>query len=210
MSSVGRALRENFVLVVGLVLPVLLMVGFLAASSLTQGLVVPPKYDLVFAVQDYAPAAQNLPIGLRLVVKDHVLVAQYAKLTTQRSAFTYGAWKKLYIYEASLHKVRELALGIPADAETIDGTREEVVEATRDLRLDTTIQSPDGYEISSSDTSHGGLITSLFWDSYNRSRVRLRSGSSSVPLELGDGHSASYPGNVEFVGWVVPDAKANS
>jgi hypothetical protein len=71
--------KENFVLMVGLALPVLLIVGFMLASNLPQVLSDPPRYDLVFSPTDYPPNATNIPVSVRLVVKDGVLKAQYAR-----------------------------------------------------------------------------------------------------------------------------------
>ena len=51
--------KKNFVLIVGLTLPVLLIVGFLVASNLPESLSDPPKYDLVFATTDYPPNANS-------------------------------------------------------------------------------------------------------------------------------------------------------
>src|SRR5689334_16179425 len=61
-------LKDNFALIVGLALPVLLMAGFLVVANLPSTLADPPKYDLVFAVPDYQANVQNLPVAVRLVV----------------------------------------------------------------------------------------------------------------------------------------------
>ena len=135
--------KENFVLIVGLSLPVLLIVGFMVASSLPQVLSDPPKYDLVFSTTDYPPNANNIPISVRLVVKDGVLTAQYARTPVAPGNFPYNSWKKLYIYEAKTQKVRQLTFGFPTDVDAITNTREETVEATKNMKLDTTLQSPD-------------------------------------------------------------------
>jgi hypothetical protein len=45
----AKFVRDNAVLLVGLILPVLMMLGFLVASGLPEHLADPPKYDLVFA-----------------------------------------------------------------------------------------------------------------------------------------------------------------
>ena len=42
--------------------------------------------------------------------------------------------------------------------EAIEGTREDPVAATAGLELDTTLQSPDGYELSFGDGRGGGLL----------------------------------------------------
>jgi hypothetical protein len=195
--------KKNFVLIVGLTLPVLLIVGFVVASSLPQTLSDPPKYDLVFSTTDYPPNASNIPVSVRLVVKDGVLKAQYVRSVTVPGATPYNSWKKLFIYDAKTQKVRQLTFGFPADMENIEGTKEETVEATKGLKLDTTLQAPDGYEIAYDGYSHSGLLNEVFWGGGYGHEPRLKKGSSSVRLTPGDGNTPFSYGTVEFVGWVT-------
>ncbi len=196
--------KDNFVLIVGLALPVLLIVGFMLASSLPQVLSNPPKYDLVFSATDYPTNANNIPVSVRLVVKDGVLKAQYVRTAVAPGNYSYNTWKKLYIYEAKPQKVRQLTFGFPTDMDGIAGTKEEIVEATRDMRLDTTLQSPDGYELSYDGYSRSGLLNEMFWGGGGYGREpRLRKGSSSIRLTTGDGNTYFSYGDVQFVGWVT-------
>ena len=192
--------KANLVLVVGLTLPILLMAGFLVASGLPQRLADPPKYNLVFAVTDYSPGASGIPVSVRLVVQDGVLKAQYTKMLAQPTGYVNNVWKKLYLYDAGTQKVRELSFGFPPNMDAIEGTVVETVDATRTLHLDTTLQSPDGYELSRDNTSRSGLLNEIFWGGY-ANEYRLRKGSSSLRLPLPAGNT-SYT-SVEFVGWVT-------
>jgi len=194
--------RENFVLIVGLALPVLLILGFMVATSLPQIVSDPPKYDLVFATVDYPPNANSIPVSVRFVVKDHVLKAQYARTPVVPGAYPYNGWRKLYVYQAKTQKVRELPFVYPPEMESITGMKEETVEATHDLRLDTTLQAPDGYELAYDSYSNSGLLNELFWSSYTR-EPRLKKGSSSVRLTVGDGRTSLAYGNCEFIGWAT-------
>src|SRR3989344_9605030 len=100
-------IKNNFVLIVGLALPVLLMFGFMIASNLPDVITDPPKYDLIFTVPD--SSSNNPPIALKLTVnKDGILMAQYTR--SRKENYSYNPWKKLYIYEAKTQKVRELPL----------------------------------------------------------------------------------------------------
>lgn len=192
--------KANMVLVVGLTLPVVLMAGFLVASGLPERLADPPKYNLVFAVTDYSQAGgSSIPVSVRFVVEDGVLKAQYTKLLPQPTGYVNNVWKKLYLYDAATQKVRELSFGFPPNMEAMEGTVSEVVAATRTLRLDTTLQSPDGYELSRDYGSRSGLINEIFWGGGYSNEYRLRKGSSSIRLPLA-AVNTTY-GNVEFVGW---------
>ena len=187
----------------GLALPVLLIVGFMVATNLPQGLSDPPKYDLVFSTTEYPPNANNIPVSVRLVVKDGVLKAQYVRSAAPPNPYPYNSWKKLYIYDATSQKVRQLTFGFPPDMDQITGSKEETVEATKDLKLDTTLQSPDGYEVSYDGYSHSGLLNEMFWGGGYSHEPRLKKGSSSVRLTPGDGSSPFSYGSIEFIGWAT-------
>ena len=192
---------ENVVLLAGILLPVLMMLGFLIASSLPRTLADPPQYDLVFFVDDYSSnTAGSLPVAVKLVVKDGTLVAQYAPVTQENA---YGTWKKIYRYEAATRTVREIPFGYPADAGKLGALREEPVAGLENVRLDTRLQAPDGYELASDDYRGDGLIGDLFWRSGN-GRPRLRKGSGSVPLDLAADTQSYIYNNLQFLGWVVP------
>jgi hypothetical protein len=197
-----RFVKDNFVLVMGLTLPVLLMAGFMVATSLPRPLSNPPQYDLVFSTVDSPQDARNLPVAVRLVVRDGVLRAQYTKVFATPGVYLNNGWKKLYRFEAKTQKIRALTFGIPDGTDKIEGTREETVEATKGLKLDTALQSPDGYLFTYGDAGRTGLLTDIFWGGRYMNEPRLRKGSASVRLALGDGGTYPY-GPAEFVGWVI-------
>jgi hypothetical protein len=198
-----KFLKDNFVLVVGLTLPILLMIGFIVFSTLPRSLSNPPQHDLVFATPEYSGSSNTIPVSVMLVVKDGVLKAQYTRVAqAPNGAYLGVGWKKLYRYQAGPQTVRELPFGIPQDVASIATLREDIVEATKDLKLDTTLRAPDGYELDFGRGRSGGLLTDIF-GSGSSSEPRLRKGASSVRLRTGDGRTSFYAGNVEFIGWVV-------
>lgn len=199
--TVKAFIRANLVLLVGLTLPVMLIAGFLVASGLPQRLADPPKYSLVFAVTDFSQTTQGIPVSVRLLVQDGVLKAQYTRALPQPVGYVNNSWKKLYLYDVTTQKVRELSFGFPANMDAIQGTGEEIVDATRGMRLDTTLQSPDGYELSHGNGSRSGLLNEVFWGGAYSNEPRLRKGGSSIRLLGADG-SYSH-GAAEFVGWVT-------
>lgn len=198
--SMKKFIRENFVLVVGITLPVLLMVGFMVVSGLPRPLTDPPRYDFVFSVMDYSTGNAAMPVSIKLVVKDRALLVQYIP---NQNGNTYTYWKKLYVYDAQTQTVTELPLPYPSGQDAITVMQEEVVAALKGQQISTTLQSPDGYELSYEGYSHSGLINELLWGSGTR-EPRLRKGSSSVRLAPADGRTSFYYNAIEFIGWVVP------
>ena len=98
-------------------------------------------------------------------------------------------------------RVRQLPLGFPPDMAVIESMREEPVASAAGLQLDSTVQSPDGYELSFGDRRGGGLLLEIFGGS-RRYEARLRKGGRSVPIPALAGESFDY-GAAEFVGWVT-------
>jgi hypothetical protein len=194
--------KDNFVLIVGLALPVILMVGFMMAQSMPAAMTDPPKYDLIFSAPDY-PSNKNLPVSVLLVVRDGTLKAQYTRVAPQQ--YTYNTWLKLYRYDAKTQLVSELPFGYPEDMDKIETMREDTVEATKNLKLSTTLTSPDGYDMSYETNRHHGLVNEILWNfGNNSSEMRLRKGASSVRLTTGNNQYPFYYGSATFVGWVVP------
>jgi hypothetical protein len=180
------------------------MIGFIVFSTLPRSLANPPQHDLIFSAPDYSVATSAFPVTAMLIVKDGVLTAQYTRVAqAPNGVYSGGAgWKKLYRYQAGPQTVRELPFPIPRDLASITEAREDTVEATRDLKLDTTLRAPDGYELDYGSNRGRGLLTDIFGGS-SSSEPRLRKGASSVRLRTGDGRTYFYSGNVEFIGWVV-------
>ena len=191
-------IKENLVLIMGLALPLLLMVVFMASTMFPLGPTTPPKYSMVFSMQNYQINNSNGPFSVNFVVKDGVLKAQF----TRNASNNYYGLSKLYIYDAETKKVRDLSFGLPADADAIKTTREDVVEATKNMKLDTNLQAPDGYELSYDGYSRSGLFNDIFWSGGSR-ETRLRNGHSSVKLMGSDGNMNFYYGSVQFIGWVT-------
>ena len=130
-----KFLKDNFVLVVGLTLPILLMIGFIVFSTLPRSLSNPPQHDLIFATPDYSGGNANPPVTVALVVRDGLLKAQYTRLApAPNGAYAGTGWKKLYRYLAGPQTVRELTFGIPQDVASIEQMREDTVDATKDPR----------------------------------------------------------------------------
>jgi hypothetical protein len=193
--------KDNFVLIVGLALPVILMVGFMIAQSMPQQLSDPPKYDLIFSSPDHQ-YNKNVPFNVLLVVKDGTLKAQYTRITPPPQ-YPSTQWSKLYRYDAKTQQVSELPFGFPEDMDKIETMREDTVEATKNLKLSTNLTSPDGYEMSWENHRHRGFVNELLFDFGSRSsEMRLRKGASSVKLKIGNDQYFYY-GNANFVGWVV-------
>ena len=193
--------KDNFVLVVGLALPVVLMIGFMIAASVPKTLSNPPKYDVVFWASDYQ-YNKSLPVTVNLVVKDGTLKAQYTKVADPK--YPNNSWVKLYRFSVKDQTVEELSFGYPDDMDSITGTREDTVEATKNLKLNTKQPSPDGFEFTYENYRHGGLVNEvLFGFGGSRGDLRLRNGPNSVIIKSPNNTTSFSSYNAQFLGWVV-------
>ena len=172
---------------------------FMLSTMIPQSLSDPPKYDMIFSMQDHSSTPS--PLAVNYVVKGGTLKAQYTK--NHNSASYYG-WKKLYLFDAKTQKVRELSSGLPADSDSIVTMREETIDATKNLKLDTNLEAPDGYQLSYDGYSRSGFMNDLFWNGGYNNETRLRKGASSVKLMGSDSRTYFYYGYVQFIGWVIP------
>lgn len=192
--------KDNFVLIIGLALPIVLMVAFMIVASMPQKMGAPPKYDLIFWTSDYAYNKQR-PVNVSLTVQDGVLKAQYTKVPDPK--YPNSQWIKLYQFEAKTQTVRQLEFGDPYDMDKIDPSREDTVEATKGLKLDTTLKSPDGFELTAENYRRYGLVNEIFGSWRNDYNMKLRNGLTAVPLKTGNPNETFYTGTTNFVGWVT-------
>lgn len=192
--------KDNFVLIIGLALPVVLMVAFMVVASIPQKMGEPPKYDLVFWTSDYQYDKAR-PVNASLVVKDGVLKAQYTKVSDPK--YPNNQWIKLYQFDAKTQTVRQLEFGDPYDMDKIDPSREDTVEATKSLKLDTTLKSPDGFELTAENYRRYGLVNEIFGSWRNDYNMKLRNGLTAVPLKTGNPNEIFYNGQTNFLGWVT-------
>lgn len=198
----GNFIKENLALILGIALPVVMMAFFFVAATMPQVVTDPPKHDMVFTVNDHGQRGA-LPVTISFVVKNGVLNVQYVKVDNPNNYY-YGH-QKVYLFEAKTQKVRELPFELPEDLDKVEGTRTEVFEPTKDMKLDTHTKSPDGYELSYSGYSRSGLVGDIFWGgSRYSSAPLLTNGEARIKLAAGDDRTYFYYHNVSLVGWVVP------
>lgn len=192
-------IKRNGLLILGITLPFLMMILFMSLSLLPLHIPNPPQYDMIFSVNDYSSNIRS-PVDANFIVTNGVLKVQYMRNTSN----SYTNWKKLYIYDAKTLKVKQLEFPLPKNIEKIQQMTEQTVDSTKNLKLDTTLESPDGYLLSYQDDSNGGgLLGSLLWGNYGNEAC-LKKGSTCIKL-VGNGRRAYfYPGYIQFIGWVKP------
>lgn len=193
-------IKENLSLIIGISLPVLLILVFLAISKTAILIKNPPKYGFLFTVNESYNSGR-IPVSLKLIVKNERLYAQYLKLDLTKD--TYVQWKKLYYFDPQTKKVKLITLGFPNDINSIEGVKEELLEDTKNFKIDTTLTSPDGYSLGYVGHTRSGLLSEIFVGSRYNSTPSLNNGEDSVPLLSDNQNTYFYYGSVDPIGWVI-------
>ena len=145
---VAKFVKDNLVLVVGLTLPVLLMLGFLAASAACPSRCpIRRSTTCVFSVQDYQARAERP--GRRAAGRE----GRRAEGAVHEAAVAGAGLRQRRVAEALplrggvAHGARSSSSASRRTWRRSRARARTPVAATAGLRLDTTLQSPDGYEL---------------------------------------------------------------
>lgn len=187
--SARNFIKENLFVIIGAALPVLLLVGALAATKLPGLWVEPPRHDFLFLDREgnYAcfPARFQVRTG-RLEITAHKSADHCTHYVNQ--------YPRLYRYEARAETIRELPYDIPPAGET------GAVAAAAGLRLDTARKSPDGYEVVEGPRYHHGDFFGFFGGYHYESGIALKKDGRTIEVPLDDG---TWYGRGQFLGWVL-------
>lgn len=189
-------IKQNLVLVTGLMLPLLLIVLFFVATVIPKSMGTPPQYEMLFTTVKYE--YQNQPdYLLDFAVKDQRVIVKVKKNEDKNKSYNS---KKLMAYDGKTETVREIAVDIDSIGKAA-ASGEMVLEATKNMMIATEITSPDGYVLEGPSYGNSGLVGGLFGGGYRNSGFRLKKGS--VGYKVPNVQQDYYYNQVQFLGWVV-------
>jgi hypothetical protein len=191
--------RDNFAIVLGIALPILVVVFFVVASRLPQAYVAPPQHDLLLLTQYGGYEAR--PVRLEILVADGRLEVRAHKVQgvgNAPPAYT-GPSPRLYLWSHETRTAHEVAIVLPSGVESLaDGATIPPPAELAGKRLSTDFRAPDGYELRTNGYGSGGLFGMFF--ERNRPRTLIAKDGAAHPVSLpGD---APYWGS-QFLAWVV-------
>ena len=200
-------IRQNLVLLSGILLPVLLVGGFFILSNLPRQLADPPQYDflLVGYRYDYQhPASYYLSFEVRdgrlngrVVPKD----GSNANYNRQTAA--------IFRYVAASNTFEEIEYDLPEGLEDLEESIPIALKETNGLKLDKRARSPDGYTFEYLGyRGRGGLLGEMFgmrrrYDSLYV--LKKDSAYFDLPLPSSD---TIYQNDLHFMGWIVEEGGA--
>lgn len=199
----SKWIRENLVLVSGIVLPALLVTGFFILNSMPRVLADPPEYDFLLVAYRYD--YQNpRDYYLSFEVRDGKLTGIAApKGSDERYSNRHLA--RIYRYLAASNRFEEIAFDLPEGVESLEEPAPIDLKEAGQLSLDKRRESPDGYQFEFLGyRGRGGLLGELFGMQRNyRSSYVLKKGSSYIELpDLADDPYYNQH-DVHFMGWII-------
>ena len=195
--SVKAAIKENLALMVGLTFPVLLIIIFMLAAVIPKALGTAPQHELLFVTSRYdyqAPSEYRVDFS----VKNNQLMVKVKK-DSEKDTNTNNTTKKLMAYDGKSESVREINIDWTKLASTaLD--KEVALEETRQLHIDSSSTSPDGYLLDGPYYGDAGLLGGMFGGGYRGGGYRLKKGSVAYKLPPGQ---PDYYGQLQFLGWII-------
>lgn len=204
-----KFVRNNLVLLIGILLPVLLVAGFLILAHLPRALVDPPRHD--FLVVGYRYDYQQLRnFFLGFEVRKGKLTAT---ITPKEDRKSYHAQERasLYRYRAADNSFEEISYELPDGVDELTRQLNFAVAEAAQLTLDKRSRSPDGFTFEFRGYSgSGGLLGGLFGIGHHSgSDYVLRKDSAAFELPPPVTPAQYYYGqNLVFLGWVVNEDTA--
>ena len=192
----NKFLRENLMIVVSIVLPLLVVILFALASVVPTLFATPPAHDLLLTHQA-ATIATESPVKISLSVQDNRLRALVVKSDGSNSDNN----PRLFRYFHVSGEVREIKIPISGKlADLPEGTEIPVAELSG-LRVSSAIRAPDGYEFQGYRNRGGGLMMDLFGGNRNRHSVTIAKDGAITRVRLPA--TDNWYNEVRFLGWVT-------
>jgi len=188
-----KFIKENLVLVLGLTLPLLLVLLFFVATVLPKLFGMPPQHEMAYTTSNYVYQNKSDYV-LDFKVNNQRLIVKASKQDNKNNN---NYTEALFIYDGKTETVRE----IKVDASKLTDGVEVPVEEVKDMVIDISRTSPDGYTLEGPRYGHSGLIGGLFGGGYRDSEYRLVKGG--VGYKLPNNQSRYYYDRLDFLGWNI-------
>jgi len=204
----GKFIKDNLVLVSGVVLPLLLVAGFLVLSHLPRALLDPPQFDFLLAVWRY-DHQQPRQYNLDFEVRDGELRGLVRPVNDSVPIYNRQV-ASLFRYHAAQNRFSEINYVLPDGLEELEKPKVFPILEVQHLELDTRSESSDGYTFEQLGyRGRGGLLGEIFGmgRSYDSQYVLRRNGSDFDLPRLPT--QAWYdPQNLRFLGWILAEGEA--
>lgn len=192
-----QLLKEDIVLVTGIVLPLLLAGLFWISKTVSLAGIKPPVTQVVYL----SGVTEDPEYPWAVEVREGKLHVLYNGTDDKGEQKRYWSAPRIFIFNPVDNIVRPVALPRPPrESGAVAGAYDLVPDALKDKTLSVEELSPDGYIFTRNDDGghySGGFVTEIFGGDRRSSRFSLQKDNyrRGVP-------SSDY--NSRFVGWIVP------
>lgn len=200
--SLMRILKENHVLVAGILLPLLLVVLLAFAKSFPFHVVPDPSFRVVYAVNNYAGPGRFTYKVTDEGKLDATFV--YPKAERQNTNYATGTTRgRVFIFTPATGALEDIALNAP-DLKEGEEKVSVPVEKLAAIKLSSQITAPDGYRYEDKGYSRSSLLTDVlsFHGSHGPLQVIVKD-SRSIPLPK----PSDVYGETIFIGWIIEEQK---
>ena len=201
----AKWIKENLVLISGIVLPVLLVAGFFVLNKAPSILADPPEYDFLLVAYRYDyqhPSDYYLSFEVREGKLNGRVIPK-----GQANAHLNRQYAGIFRYKADENTFDEIIYELPQDLEGLEKPVPILLEGTSNLTLDKRIESPDGYSFEFLGyRGRGGLLGEIFGMGrrYESEYVLKKSGAYfALPKPASEQYYKQY--DIHFMGWVIEE-----
>lgn len=196
-------IRNNLVLVAGIVLPVLLVAAFLLLQSFPGVSPPSPKFDFVAAGYYHAPNSPQ-PYTLSFEVRDGRLqgIARPRKEASHRENMRVN----LFHYDASENRISDIEWALPDGLDSLEEPARFEIDGASGFDLDPSIESPDGFRLDWAGYRSRGLLGELFGFQRQPSQWVLKHGDKVFELPVFEPLRFYGRDQLVFLGWVADDS----
>ena len=204
----GKWIKENLVLVSGILLPVLLVGGFFILNNAPRVLADPPNYDFVLVGYRYDYQHPS-DYYLTFEVRDGKLSGRAVPKGEGNANFN-RQYAGIFRYDAAANTFEEIVYDLPDGLEGIEEPIPLLLTETSGLTLDKHRKSPDGYNFEFLGyRGRGGLLGEMFGmrRRYESDYVLKKDGAYfDLPKPFSDAYY--YQNDLHFMGWVIEEDSA--
>lgn len=194
-----RFWEENFILIIGILLPILVLIMFWLAAIIPKYLVQPPQYNLIFG------SGYNEFSNARL--KTYVENGKIKIIYVCKNLFNFDLGSinrpKLYMFDAKTQKIKQIEFSLPPIPPQGKSLETEIkIPELEHLTLDTSLRAPDGYKFSENDLETGLLFSQILFGFDHKHHAAISKNGYQIVIQPEPRNGYDFY-KIQFIGWVI-------
>ncbi|MFN3700752.1 MAG: hypothetical protein ACK4VI_04425 [Alphaproteobacteria bacterium] len=189
-------LKENFVVILGISLPVILIAVFMIAQSFEKALYDPPRYAVIFKSGGnnlFQATVENNRLQLRFNTAANTNDRQLQHARTNPLV--------LHLFSPQTGKLETFRINAPERTATNQTITLDTPEQLAALTLDHKMTAPDGFHLIAHRNGSGGLFTEIFTSPRRNFGAAYRKDNYTYRIP----HYTGYFHESRFIGWVIEE-----